>query len=312
MIDPHPVEVVDTTGAGDLYAAGFLFGLTHGRSLAECGQLGSVAASAVLGHTGRPPRPVPRASSSRRSGSERRRSPAPWSARCRRRPRSSHDRTPPTPGARGRGRRGHRCAHGGGAPRRAGGARIRLDAGGRSLRQDRRRARHRGAAGVPARRRGGPRRHPALGRTEGGQARPGPPRPGPRLRGPRPVHRRPRGAQRPCGPGAARSCSRTRPAGSARACASASRCSSPTTSTSPAARRSPVRPRPRRPRPAALRRHDRGLLAPPARPGPRGRPDARGGRLRRAARARSTRRRPRSGCCRRWAPTSSACPRCTR
>ncbi|MFP5257009.1 MAG: adenosine kinase [Acidimicrobiia bacterium] len=54
-IDAHPVEVVDTTGAGDLYAAGFLFGFTHGRSMAECGRLGSVAASAVLGHTGARP-----------------------------------------------------------------------------------------------------------------------------------------------------------------------------------------------------------------------------------------------------------------
>ncbi|MET0727061.1 MAG: adenosine kinase [Acidimicrobiales bacterium] len=54
-IDAHPVEVVDTTGAGDLYAAGFLFGLTHGRSMLECGQLGSIAASAVLGHTGARP-----------------------------------------------------------------------------------------------------------------------------------------------------------------------------------------------------------------------------------------------------------------
>ncbi len=52
----HPVpKVVDTTGAGDLYAAGFLFGLTNGRSLEASGRLGSVAASAVLGHTG--PRP---------------------------------------------------------------------------------------------------------------------------------------------------------------------------------------------------------------------------------------------------------------
>jgi sugar/nucleoside kinase (ribokinase family) len=55
VIDPHPVEVVDTTGAGDLYAAGFLFGFTHGRSMAECGHLGSLAASAVLGHTGARP-----------------------------------------------------------------------------------------------------------------------------------------------------------------------------------------------------------------------------------------------------------------
>jgi sugar/nucleoside kinase (ribokinase family) len=52
----HPVpKLVDTTGAGDLYAAGFLFGLTSGRPLAECGRLGSLAASAVIGHIG--PRP---------------------------------------------------------------------------------------------------------------------------------------------------------------------------------------------------------------------------------------------------------------
>lgn len=54
-VDAHPVEVVDTTGAGDLYAAGFLFGFTHDRSLADCGKLGSIAASAVLGHTGARP-----------------------------------------------------------------------------------------------------------------------------------------------------------------------------------------------------------------------------------------------------------------
>lgn len=54
-VEAHPVEVVDTTGAGDLYAAGFLFGFTRNRSMATCGQLGSVAASAVLGHTGARP-----------------------------------------------------------------------------------------------------------------------------------------------------------------------------------------------------------------------------------------------------------------
>ncbi|MGI8754557.1 MAG: adenosine kinase [Acidimicrobiales bacterium] len=55
-IDAHPVpRLVDTTGAGDLYASGFLFGLTTGRPLDECGQLGSIAASAVIGHMG--PRP---------------------------------------------------------------------------------------------------------------------------------------------------------------------------------------------------------------------------------------------------------------
>jgi sugar/nucleoside kinase (ribokinase family) len=52
----HPVaEVIDTTGAGDLYAAGFLYGLTHGRGLAECGRLGSVAAAEVIAHVGARP-----------------------------------------------------------------------------------------------------------------------------------------------------------------------------------------------------------------------------------------------------------------
>ena len=48
-------NVVDTTGAGDLYAAGFLYGWSQGRPLQECGQMGSMAASAVIGHIG--PRP---------------------------------------------------------------------------------------------------------------------------------------------------------------------------------------------------------------------------------------------------------------
>lgn len=51
-----PTELVDTTGAGDSYAAGFLFGLTEGKDLAECGRLGSLAASAIISHMG--PRPV--------------------------------------------------------------------------------------------------------------------------------------------------------------------------------------------------------------------------------------------------------------
>ena len=48
-------RVVDTTGAGDLYAAGFLFGLTSGRSLPACGRLGSLAAAEVIGHVGARP-----------------------------------------------------------------------------------------------------------------------------------------------------------------------------------------------------------------------------------------------------------------
>jgi len=48
-------KLVDTTGAGDLYASGFLFGLTHGRDLASCGRLGSLAAAEVIGHFGARP-----------------------------------------------------------------------------------------------------------------------------------------------------------------------------------------------------------------------------------------------------------------
>ncbi len=55
-IPAEPVaKVVDTTGAGDLYAAGVLHGLSQGLDFADCGRLGSVAASAVIGHTGARP-----------------------------------------------------------------------------------------------------------------------------------------------------------------------------------------------------------------------------------------------------------------
>jgi len=60
VIDAHPVgAVVDTTGAGDLYAAGFMFGLSRGRSLQACGRLGSLAAAEVIAHVGaRPQTPL--------------------------------------------------------------------------------------------------------------------------------------------------------------------------------------------------------------------------------------------------------------
>ena len=52
------VRVVDATGAGDLYAAGFLFGHARGLPLATCGKLASLAAAEVIGHIG--PRPAVR------------------------------------------------------------------------------------------------------------------------------------------------------------------------------------------------------------------------------------------------------------
>ncbi len=48
--------VVDTTGAGDQYAAGVLFGLANGVDLAEAGRLGALAAAEVISHVG--PRPA--------------------------------------------------------------------------------------------------------------------------------------------------------------------------------------------------------------------------------------------------------------
>ena len=56
-VKAEPVEkVVDTTGAGDQYAAGFMFGLSRGRPLQQCGQLASLAAAEVISHYG--PRPL--------------------------------------------------------------------------------------------------------------------------------------------------------------------------------------------------------------------------------------------------------------
>ncbi len=49
-------ELVDTTGAGDLYAAGFLHGYTQGRDLKTCGDLGSLAAGLVIQQIGPRPR----------------------------------------------------------------------------------------------------------------------------------------------------------------------------------------------------------------------------------------------------------------
>ena len=48
-------KIVDTTGAGDLYAAGFLFGFTRGKPLAECARLGGIAAAEIISHVGARP-----------------------------------------------------------------------------------------------------------------------------------------------------------------------------------------------------------------------------------------------------------------
>ncbi|HEX3087302.1 MAG TPA: adenosine kinase [Ilumatobacteraceae bacterium] len=53
----QPVDqVLDTTGAGDLFAAGFLYGYTRRRSLEDCAQFGAIAAAEVISHVG--PRPL--------------------------------------------------------------------------------------------------------------------------------------------------------------------------------------------------------------------------------------------------------------
>ncbi len=53
IVDADPVgKLADTTGAGDAYAAGFLFGLASGRDLATSARIGGIAAAEVISHIG--------------------------------------------------------------------------------------------------------------------------------------------------------------------------------------------------------------------------------------------------------------------
>jgi sugar/nucleoside kinase (ribokinase family) len=69
VIDAAPVAtVVDTTGAGDLYAAGFMVGLSRGLDPAACGRLGSLAAAEIISHVGaRPQTPLAQLAGVRRA-----------------------------------------------------------------------------------------------------------------------------------------------------------------------------------------------------------------------------------------------------
>ncbi len=60
-VPAFPAEVVDATGAGDLFASGFLWGLVRGHDLESCARFGCAAAAEVIGHIGaRPETPLPR------------------------------------------------------------------------------------------------------------------------------------------------------------------------------------------------------------------------------------------------------------
>jgi sugar/nucleoside kinase (ribokinase family) len=60
VVDAEPVEhVVDTTGAGDLYASGFLYGYTQGKGFYDCGRIGAMTAAEAISHFGaRPETPL--------------------------------------------------------------------------------------------------------------------------------------------------------------------------------------------------------------------------------------------------------------
>tara|TARA_Y100000590_G_scaffold469022_1_gene654495 strand:- start:3718 stop:4692 length:975 start_codon:yes stop_codon:yes gene_type:complete len=49
-------NVIDTTGAGDLFAAGFLYGMTHNKNKQECGRIASIASAEIISHYGARPK----------------------------------------------------------------------------------------------------------------------------------------------------------------------------------------------------------------------------------------------------------------
>ena len=58
VIEINPIKVdkvVDTTGAGDLYAGGFLFGMAKNKNLSTCGHYASIAAAEIISHYGARP-----------------------------------------------------------------------------------------------------------------------------------------------------------------------------------------------------------------------------------------------------------------
>ena len=55
LVPTDPATVVDATGAGDLFAAGFLHGLVQGRPAETCARMGSVAAAEIISHIGARP-----------------------------------------------------------------------------------------------------------------------------------------------------------------------------------------------------------------------------------------------------------------
>lgn len=57
QIEPYKVQAVDTNGAGDMFAGAFMYGITHGHSMADAGKLASLASSKVVAQWG--PRLLP-------------------------------------------------------------------------------------------------------------------------------------------------------------------------------------------------------------------------------------------------------------